>query len=189
MKAKLNFNHLGKFIESKKIKDLVCRDVERSPEMYVRTHAENRAAPVKLTVCTLWEAHSKSTGPLGLAQNFLLFLPSHSWNVTERGPSVYRVVLLEFLADLLILQTQTLLQSGPLEAPLLRHRSASALLHPSLHLRGSPRARHGSCFFDPLASTVPGICFECARHDGTALSERSSNFFFSWGCDSGQGLL
>lgn len=99
MKAKLNFNHLGKFIESKKIKDLVCWDVERSPEMYVRTHTENWAVPVKLTVRMLWEAHNKFRGPLRLAQNFLLFLPYHSWSVTERGPSVYRVVLLEFLAD------------------------------------------------------------------------------------------
>lgn len=50
MKAKLNFNHLGKFIESKKIKDLVCWDVERSTEMYVRSHIEKQTATVKLTV-------------------------------------------------------------------------------------------------------------------------------------------
>lgn len=40
MKVKLNFNYLGKFIELKKIKDLVCWDVERSIEMYVRSYIE-----------------------------------------------------------------------------------------------------------------------------------------------------
>jgi hypothetical protein len=68
MKAKLNFNHLGKFIESKKIKDLVCWDVERSTEMYVRSHIEKQTATVKLTVvCMLWDAREKreNQGALG----------------------------------------------------------------------------------------------------------------------------
>lgn len=68
MKAKLNFNHLGKFIESKKIKDLVCWDVERSTEMYGRAHIEKRAAAVKLTGSVLWDAGEKRKhqGALGL---------------------------------------------------------------------------------------------------------------------------
>lgn len=62
MKAKLNFNHLGKFIQSKKIKDLVCWDVERNIEMYARIHNEKQAAAVKLTVAMLWnERKEKKT--------------------------------------------------------------------------------------------------------------------------------
>lgn len=52
MKAKLNFNHLGKFIQSKEIKGLLCWDVERNIEMFARTHSDKQAATVGQQSCS-----------------------------------------------------------------------------------------------------------------------------------------
>lgn len=57
MKAKLNFNHLGKFIQSKKIKGLVCWDVERNIGMSARTHNDKQAATVGQLM--LWKEWGK----------------------------------------------------------------------------------------------------------------------------------
>lgn len=67
MKAKLNFNHLGKFIQSKKIKDLVCWDVGRNIEMYARTHNDKQAATVRQQSCSgRSEGKEGEPGTLGL---------------------------------------------------------------------------------------------------------------------------